>query len=133
MGKNSRYDETTNTIDALLDLKLELDLPLLCLWQLSREVEREKDRRPGMHHLRDSGAIEEDVDKVWLFYREAYYARAEKDAVERQLLENSTKFEVINAKARGDRGEDVTIRFDPGTNRFWAEDETTDLDLRGAA
>ena len=61
-------------VTALLkSLAKELDIPIVCLCQINRGVEREKDKRPTMADLRDSGRIEEDSDCVILLYREGYY------------------------------------------------------------
>ncbi len=51
----------------------DLDLPLILVSQLSREVERRRDRRPLLSDLRDSGSLEQDADQVWFPYREDYY------------------------------------------------------------
>lgn len=48
---------------------------VLALSQLSREVERNPGRRPQLHHLRASGELEQDADKVLLLYRDSYYYR----------------------------------------------------------
>ena len=48
----------------------QMKVPVLCLAQLNRETEAAKDRRPRLHHLRDSGAIEQAADIVLLIHRE---------------------------------------------------------------
>jgi replicative DNA helicase len=51
-------------------LAKELKVPILCLAQLNRQVEQQKDNRPKLSHLRESGAIEQDADTVLFVHRE---------------------------------------------------------------
>lgn len=71
---------STNTVDKISEickelkrLAKQLDIPIILLAQLNRDVEKETDKRPKLHHLKGSGAIEEYSDMVMFLYRPAYY------------------------------------------------------------
>ena len=73
-GRENRQQEISEISRSLKALARELNIPVIALSQLSREVERGSgERRPGLHHLRESGALEQDADLVMFIYREDYY------------------------------------------------------------
>ncbi|TGY87341.1 replicative DNA helicase [Marinicauda algicola] len=120
----SIYADVTKISRALKPLARSLQIPLIVLAQLSRETEREKDKRPRLSHLRDSGAIEEDADAVLLLYRDAYYADREPehdDTVKEQDRKNragSYEIEIDVAKNRQGAIGRVSLWCDVKTNQF---------------
>jgi replicative DNA helicase len=95
----ARVNEVGEISAALKGLAKDLDVPVLALAQLSRQVETRDDKRPAMADLRDSGTIEQDADAILFVYREAYYLEREKAPVD-LLIDAKDQLEVIIAKQR---------------------------------
>lgn len=70
---DNRNQEISQISRQLKILARDLDVPIIAISQLSREVERRGDKRPILSDLRDSGSIEQDADLVMLLYRDEYY------------------------------------------------------------
>ena len=115
-GKSNRGENRQQIVsDISRSLKImakELNVPVLCLSQLSRANESRQDKRPMLSDLRESGAIEQDADIVLFLYREGYY---NKDT------ENPNLAECIIAKNR--HGETGTIELQ------WTPEFTTFTDM----
>jgi len=95
----------------LKNLAKELDIPVVCLSQLSRAVEsRGGDRRPMLSDLRESGAIEQDADTVLMLFRPEFY--------EGEDSEHAGVAEVIIAKQRNGPTGTVKLAFVKEYTRF---------------
>lgn len=72
-AQESRQNEISEISRQLKTLARELDIPILCLAQLSRKVEERTGHKPLMSDLRESGSIEQDADIIMLLLRREYY------------------------------------------------------------
>jgi replicative DNA helicase len=100
--QENRNQEISIIARSLKGLARELEVPVVALSQLSRNVERREDKRPMLSDLRESGSIEAEADIVMMLYRSRYYNRDGEDGAAEpppgeEWLEES---ELIMAKHR---------------------------------
>jgi replicative DNA helicase len=109
--KGANREQEISTISrSLKGLAKELNIPVIALSQLSREVEKRGDKKPMLSDLRESGAIEQDADMVGFIYRPEYY---NPDDVSLQGLA-----EVLIRKHRGGALSDIAFRYVKEFTRF---------------
>src|SRR5947208_143025 len=125
-GNDNRVQEVTEITTSLKALAKELNVPVLALSQLSRQVESRDDKHPQLSDLRESGSIDEVADVVLFVYREEYYLqnkepRAGTPEHEKWQLDMSLvhgKAEVIIAKQRHGPTGTVDLQFEGQFTRF---------------
>lgn len=99
--RTTATEAATQTAHALQQMAKEFDCPLIEVVQINRGAEHERDKRPAMNHLKQTGAWEEDADAVMLIYRDEYYNGEASDS--RGITE-------VNIAKNRD-GETMTIAF----------------------
>lgn len=137
-ASENRVQEISEITRGLKTLAKELDIPVIALSQLSRQVESREDKRPLLSDLRESGTIEQDADIVLFVFREEYYheGRKPEDGSEKfqAWLEKADRLrgraEVIVAKQRHGSTGIVPMMFhreftrfsDPAEGESWSTD-----------
>jgi replicative DNA helicase len=123
---DNRQQEISDISNGIKALSKELDVPIIVLSQLNREVEREKGRPPRMSDLRESGAIEQDADLVGLLYRPV------KEGDDEGAGDPAEAYPVnlLIAKQRnGPAGEDIHLTFLKSYTRFESAAKIHDEDV----
>ena len=108
-GGENRQQVVSDMSRMLKIMAKELNVPVICLSQLSRANEKRDDKRPMLSDLRESGAIEQDADIVLFLYRDDYY---NEDSEKRNIAE------CIVAKNRHGETGKVDLRWMPEYTTF---------------
>jgi replicative DNA helicase len=124
---DNRVQEIGEISMGLKAIAKELNIPVIALSQLSRQVESRDDKRPQLSDLRESGSIEQDADVVMFVFREEYYVEREKPSEERldemadwqeRMSRLHGKAEVIIGKQRHGPIGTVELSFESEFTRF---------------
>lgn len=120
----NREQEISAISRTLKEISKELNIPIVALSQLSREVEKRANKRPMLSDLRESGAIEQDADTIMFIHRPEYYG-------ENTFEDNSDatdKAEIIIAKNRNGSVGTTIIGFEKNNVRFHDLNEKHNLE-----
>ena len=125
-GNENRVQELTEITTTLKALAKELEVPVIALSQLSRQVENRDDKHPQLSDLRESGSIEQDADVVLFIYREEYYLKNKEPkegtpehlAWQGEMEKVHGRAEVIIGKQRHGPTGTVQLQFEANLTRF---------------
>ena len=120
----NRQQEIADISNGIKSLAKELNVPVIVLSQLNRELEKDKDRKPRLSDLRESGAIEQDADVVCLLYKPS---RDEDEAAGEEA--EAMPVNLLIAKQRNGPTGDVHLTFLRQYTRFESAAKVTDDDV----
>jgi replicative DNA helicase len=121
-----RVQEISEITQGLKALAKELDVPVVALSQLSRQVEQRDNKKPQLADLRESGSIEQDADVVMFIYREAYYLENKEPTLgsiehaewQQKMDEISSLAEIMISKQRHGPTGNVKVEFEAMYTKF---------------
>jgi replicative DNA helicase len=114
-AQDNRQQEISDISNGVKALAKELNVPVIVLSQLNRELEKDKNRKPRLSDLRESGAIEQDADLVGLLYKPA---EEEEEVSETRQPVESHPVNLLIAKQRNGPTGDVRLTFFKSFTRF---------------
>jgi len=123
----NRQQEIADISNGIKSLAKELNVPIIVLSQLNRELEREKNRKPRLSDLRESGAIEQDADLVGLLYKPSSGDDEESGASGDE--QDALPVNLLIAKQRNGPTGDVNLTFLKSYTRFESAAKVSDDDV----
>ncbi len=114
-AENNRQNEVSDISNGVKALAKELKIPVIVLCQLNREMEKEKNRKPRLSDLRESGAIEQDADLVGLLYKAA---TEEEEEGGREEEGGGIPVNLLIAKQRNGPTGDIRLTFFKSYTRY---------------
>src|SRR6266566_2258588 len=112
----NRQQEIADISNGIKALAKELNVPVIVLSQLNRELEKDKDRKPRLSDLRESGAIEQDADVVGLLYKPN--GNDDDDSAAPAVEEDAVPVNLLIAKQRNGPTGDINLTFLKSYTRF---------------
>jgi replicative DNA helicase len=122
----NRQQEIADISNGVKSLAKELSVPIIVLSQLNRELEREKNRKPRLSDLRESGAIEQDADLVGLLYKPS---SGDDEEAQPGAEEEALPVNLLIAKQRNGPTGDVHLTFLKSYTRFESAAKINDEDV----
>ncbi|QIK68924.1 replicative DNA helicase [Erysipelothrix sp. HDW6C] len=119
-GSDSRQQEVSEISRGLKQLAREMEVPVIALSQLSRNVEKREVKIPQLSDLRESGSIEQDADIVMFLYREEYYTQHEEDDDGPKRPKSDIQEVLVKiSKHRNGALADITMQFNASITKFY--------------
>jgi replicative DNA helicase len=125
-GAENRQQEIADISSGIKSLAKEPNVPVIVLSQLNRELERDKNRKPRLSDLRESGAIEQDADLVGLLYRPSSSDDEESGLA---LEEEAVPVNLLIAKQHNGPTGDVNLTFLKPYTPFESAAKVSDEDM----
>lgn len=110
-----------NIATDLKTLARNIDIPVVCLAQVSREADKTSDKKPNMSHLRDSGVIEQEADQILMLYRECIHNLTPQNAEDAEINVEKNRHGAIKG---------LDMRFKPSTMEWCDKEDFDDYEYR---
>ena len=127
-SQDNRQQEIADISSGVKALAKELKVPVIVLSQLNRELEKDKNRKPRMSDLRESGSIEQDADLIGLLYKPS--AGDDEDGAAAVESSEGVAVNMLIAKQRNGPTGDVNLTFLKSYTRFESAAKFSDEDVQ---